>query len=96
MTTNGQLDPYVSALNYYVLFNIYEPDHLLAVVCKQTKGIFCCSCLAWSCDLEALRQHKRYCDGFWDEDSGKALKLMYSEFAGKSQTDRFNRLETTA
>ena len=93
---NGQLEPYVSALIYYVLSKIDEPDHLLAVVCKQTKGIFCCSCLAWNCDSEAFRRHKRYCDGFsaWDEDSIRAFKLMYSDFAGKSQTDRSKRLET--
>ena len=53
MTLNGQLDPFMSELTYYVLSKVDDPAYLLAVVCKQTKGIFCCSCDAWSCDLEA-------------------------------------------
>jgi len=74
MTTNGQLDPFLSELTYYVLSNAGDPAHFLAVVCKQTKGIFCCSCQAWSSDREALRKHKRYCEGFnvWDDDTLKA------------------------
>ena len=97
MTTNGLLDPYMSALTYYVLSKVGEPAHFLAVVCKQTKSIFCCSCHSWSCNREALRQHKRYCNGFkaWDEDDLKSFTLMYSEFAGKSEADRFSRLETS-
>jgi len=96
MTTNGQLDPFLSELTYYVLSNAGDPAHFLAVVCKQTKGIFCCSCQAWSSDREALRKHKRYCEGFnaWNEDNLKAFKLMHSEFAGKSKTDRVSKLQT--
>jgi len=98
MTTHGQLDPFMSELTYYVLSKAGEPDHLLAMVCKQTKGIFCCFCHAWSCDLKALRQHKRYCGGSkaWDEDDSKALKITYSEFAGKSKTDRSCRLQAAS
>ena len=73
---NGQLDPYVSALIYYVLSKIDEPDHLLAVVCKQTKGIFCCSCLAWNCDSEAFRRHKRYCDEDDEEGEERRMRVM--------------------
>jgi len=93
---NGQQDLYVPALTYYVLSKVGEPDHWLAVVCEQTEGIFCCSCHAWSCSPEAFRQHKRSCDGFkaWDEDSVKALKLMYSEFTSKPQKARPKKLET--
>ena len=92
----------MSELTYYVLSKAGEPDQFLAVICKQTKDIFCCSCHAWHRDPSAFKKHKRYCDGFeaWhvaeeaSPDNFKALKLLYSQFACKAKTDRSSRLQT--